>query len=164
VLIGAVFGAGLDWRLRERGSAADVAGPRIAEDAVAGHVRAILTGRLIDVASSDQHTVKPWLSARLTYSPPVPDLSAHGFELAGARRDVIDGQLVAALVYRRRQHIISAYVQPAPDHPVRPEPATRTFRGFNVIEATQGSLRYWIVSDLNVRELGDFADFLRAGG
>ena len=74
-------------------------------DIFAAHARATVSDRLLDVASSDQHTVKPWLSARLGFSPPVLDLSGSGFELVGGRIDVVDGQRVAVLVYRRRQHM-----------------------------------------------------------
>jgi len=132
---------------------------RVAEDALAGHTRALLVDRPIEVASSDQHTVRPWLSARLSFSPPVPDLSAHGFELLGARRDVLDGQTVAALVYRRRQHVISAFVRPGG---AEREARLATIRGFNVIEAAHAGMACAIVSDLNAKELGDFADLLRA--
>ncbi len=77
----------------------------LVREMVASHVRSTLGNRLIDVASSDQHTVKPWLSARLPFSPPVADFSPEGFELAGARLDYVGGRPVAVLVYRRRQHM-----------------------------------------------------------
>jgi anti-sigma factor RsiW len=133
---------------------------RIAEDAVAAHVRALLADRLIDVASSDQHTVKPWLTAHLTYSPPVPDLSAQGFELVGARRDVIDGQTAATLVYRRRQHMISAFVRPVS---VVSDMKVLSVRGFNVIRTARNGMEFWVVSDLNARELGDFVELIQEG-
>lgn len=162
--LGAMLGAGLTWRMVEHRPALRDDGERIAEDAVAGHIRATLTDRPIDVASSDQHTVKPWLAERLSYSPPVPDLSAHGFELTGARRDVIDGQMVGVLVYRRRQHTISAFLRPTGAAGRGPQPLHRAVRGFNVVALTRGTIDYWVVSDLNARELGDFVDLLVAGG
>ena len=130
---------------------------RIAQDVLGSHVRATLGQRLYDIASTDQHTVKPWLSARLSYSPPVADYSAHGFELRGARLDYVGGQPVAVLVYARRQHSIDLYVWPARG-PDTPRALTRD--GFNLQEFAGGGMDFWLVSDLNKNELGDFARLL----
>lgn len=128
-----------------------------AEEILAAHVRATLGKRLIDVASSDQHTVKPWLSARLPYSPPVVDLSAQGFELLGARLDRANGQPVAVLVYKRRQHIIDAYVWPARGG-VKASELTRD--GFHLSRFAANDMAFWLVSDLNRNELDDLARLL----
>jgi len=130
-----------------------------AEDILDAHVRATLGQHLIDVASSDQHTVKPWLSARLPYSPPVTDLSAQGYELVGARLDRFDGKPVAVLVYKRRQHVIDAYVWPAREAVGHAE-ITRD--GFQLERFSAGDWGYWLVSDLNRNELGDFSRLLAA--
>ncbi len=130
---------------------------RRAEEVLAGHVRATLGKRLYDVASSDQHTVKPWLSARLAYSPPVADLSAQGFQLLGARLDHVGGQPVAVLVYGRRQHIIDAYVWPARG-PISEGTLKRD--GFNIARFAAGDMSFWVISDLNRNELGDFTRLL----
>ncbi|HEY6720562.1 MAG TPA: anti-sigma factor [Burkholderiales bacterium] len=132
---------------------------RTAQEVLASHVRATLGNRLYDVASSDQHTVKPWLSARLAFSPPVADFSAHGFELQGGRLDYVGGQSVAVLVYRRRQHVIDVFVWPA-----REQRADRTAvrNGFNIESFARDGMGYWLVSDLNRNELGDFARLLAA--
>lgn len=164
LLAGAALGTVFGWRLMEHGVTARSDEQRIVEDAAAGHIRAVLSGRLVDVESSDQHTVKPWLSARLSYAPPVPDLSAHGFELLGARRDVVDGQTVAALVYQRRRHIISVFLRLADDSRIGPQIKLGEVRGFNVVQAANGALRYWIASDLNAGELEELAAYLIAGG
>ena len=125
---------------------------------VASHVRATLGSRLIDVASSDQHTVKPWLSARLPYSPPVADFSGEGFPLVGARLDYVAGERVAVLVYRRREHVIDVYVAPGDER------STGSARdGFNVERFARGGMRYALVSDLNRNELRDFAKLLSSG-
>jgi anti-sigma factor RsiW len=125
-----------------------------AEEILAAHVRATLGKHLIEVASSDQHTVKPWLSARLPYSPPVVDLSAQGFELLGARLDRANSQPVAVLVYKRRQHIIDAYIWPAHSG-VKASELTRD--GFHLTRFAANDMSFWLVSDLNRNELDDFA-------
>ena len=130
---------------------------RRADEILASHVGATLGKRLYQVASSDQHTVKPWLSARLAYSPPVADLSAQGFELLGARIDHIAGQPVAVLAYKRRQHIIDAYVWPARG-PTSELALKRD--GFNLARFTAGDMDFWLVSDLNRNELDDLARLL----
>ncbi|HEX9397878.1 MAG TPA: anti-sigma factor [Burkholderiales bacterium] len=135
------------------------AGDSLAGEVVASHVRSTLSGRLFDVASADQHTVKPWLSARLAYSPPVADLSNEGFELAGARLDTLDGKPVAVLVYKRRQHVVDVFVRPESGAAGR---ASFQRDGFNVEGFAQDGMRYWLVSDLNRNELDDFARLLAA--
>lgn len=130
---------------------------RIAQEALAGHVRATLANRLYDIASSDQHTVKPWLSARLAFSPPVTDFSAYGFELVGGRVDYVDAQPVAVLVYKRRQHVIDVFVWPAKaDAGER----TTTRDGFNIERFARNGMNFWLVSDLSRNELGDLANLI----
>jgi anti-sigma factor RsiW len=134
---------------------------RVGSEVLASHVRATLGDRLVDVASADQHTVKPWLSGRLNFSPPVADFSGQGFELLGGRVDYVDGQPVAVLVYQRRQHRIDAFIWPSSG-----ESALRTSaaRGFNIDHFARGGMAYWIVSDLNANELADLARLLPSGG
>ena len=131
----------------------------IAREVLASHVRATLANRLFDVASSDQHAVKPWLSARLPFSPPVADLSSHGFELRGGRLDYVGGRAVAALVYQRRQHLIDVFVWPVE---AQKSEQTLTRDGFNIERFARGGMSFWLVSDLNRNELGDFARLVAA--
>lgn len=131
----------------------------LAREAVAAHVRANLSGRLVDVTSSDQHTVKPWFSARLPFSPGIADLSQAGFELAGGRLDYLGGEPVATLVYKRRQHLIDVYVGRGSSAPA--QGASRD--GFNFEQFATGGLRYCVVSDLNRNELADFVKLFRSG-
>jgi anti-sigma factor RsiW len=137
----------IDWRTNED----------VAVEAVATHVRATLNNHLIEVASSDQHTVKPWLSARLDYSPPVQDLAGEGFALLGGRLDTLDKQRVAALVYHYRQHTIDVYVRPELAHAPS---ALRTVRGFNVAHATGSGMDWLAVSDVSADVLTAFVQRL----
>jgi len=129
----------------------------VAGQVMAGHVRSMLTSHLTDVATSDQHTVKPWLSRKLDFSPPVTDLATVGFPLLGGRLDYLDGRPVAALAYQHRQHVINLFVWP--DHKSAGSVATQTFAkdGYNVLRWTDAGLVFWAVSDLNTAELKDFA-------
>ena len=147
VLAWVVGTAVIDWRTNED----------VAVEAVATHVRATLNNHLIEVASSDQHTVKPWLSARLDYSPPVQDLASEGFPLAGGRLDTLDRQRVATLVYHYRLHTIDVFVRPESAHAPS---ALRTLRGFNVAHATGSGMDWLAVSDVSPDVLSAFVQRL----
>lgn len=134
---------------------ADRVPDRLASEVVSAHVRSLMGTHLMDVASSDQHTVKPWFSGKLTFSPPVLDLSGEGFPLAGGRLDYLDLQPMAALVYRHRLHVINLFVAPCRDAPAGLK--TSSIEGFNVVAWCSGGMRYWAVSDLNQEELLGFS-------
>jgi len=123
-------------------------------EAVAGHVRSLQGEHLTDIGSSEHHTVKPWFAGKLDFSPPVPDLSGQGFVLAGARLDYLGNRPVAALVYRRRQHVINLFVWPSRDS--TEAPTTASLRGFHVVHGAAFGMAYWAVSDLNQAELSEF--------
>jgi anti-sigma factor (TIGR02949 family) len=120
------------------------------------HVRALREQHLIDVRSSDQHTVKPWFLGKLDFTPPVDDLAADGFPLAGGRVEQIDGRTVAVLIYERRLHPIAVYIWPVEDMPAAAS-GLESVRGFHVRHWTARGMSCWAVSDLNERELEEFA-------
>lgn len=131
---------------------------RIAEQVVNGHARAVMTAHRIDVASSDRHTVKPWLSSRLDFSPPVVDLASAGFPLDGGRLDYLDGRTVATLCYRSRQHWIDLFVWPERD--ARGDRAARTSsrQGYNIVTWRTGGMAFWAISDVNADDLKAFVE------
>jgi anti-sigma factor RsiW len=121
-------------------------------DVTAAHVRSLLQDNAVQVASSEAHTVKPWFAGRLDFAPIVKDLAAEGFPLAGARLDYVGDRRVAALVYRRRLHVVSVFLWPAADGTDR-APRELVHNGFNVLTWTRSGMVYWAVSDLNIGEL-----------
>jgi anti-sigma factor (TIGR02949 family) len=131
----------------------------LATELVDSHLRSLLGSHLTDVASSDRHTVKPWFAGRTDLSPPAVDLAAEGFPLVGGRLDLIAGQPVPALVYRRGQHVINLFVLPAPASG-RGESMGR--RGYNLRHWDEGDLGLWAVSDASPNELAEFEHLFRA--
>ena len=135
----------------------------LAEDVVSSHVRSLMVNHIADVASSDHHTVKPWFNGKLDFSPTVNDLTAQGFPLVGGRLDYLDHRSVAALVYRHRQHLINVYIWPAAN---KQKVAVQTLssQGYRLVHWAEGGMIYWVVSDLNPRELLVLARILQAQG
>jgi anti-sigma factor RsiW len=132
----------------------------LADAAIARHVEALAHPPLIQVASSDQHTVKPWFQGKIDFSPPVPDLASAGFDLVGGRIDRIGDRTAAVLVYKRRLHMIHVFVWPAADGSRTSD--ARTTRGFHERHWTQADFSLWAVSDVNDDDLKTFADVFAA--
>ncbi len=132
----------------------------ITQEIISGHVRSLMADHLTDVASSDQHTVKPWFNGRLDFSPPVKDLSDHGFPLVGGRLDYLENRPVAALVYRHRKHFINLFIWPSA-HGSDIGKKTLASDGYNLIHWEESGMVYWAVSDLNIGELQEFVQLIQ---
>ena len=131
---------------------------RVVEQVIAGHARSVLTNHLVEVASSDQHTVKPWLSSKLDFSPPATDLAEAGFPLVGARLDYVNSRPVAALVYQHRQHVINLFVWPD-DKGGAPGAFRRAAKqGYNLLHWDNAGMTFWAISDLNQTDIKAFAE------
>jgi anti-sigma factor RsiW len=143
--------------LRSRDSAArDI----LAQEVLSSHLRSLMGTHLLDVPSSDQHTVKPWFNGKLSFSPDVRDFSSQGFRLVGGRIEYIADRPVAALVYQRRQHFINLFTWPSP-------PASQSGygelkrSGYNIMSWTKDGMTCWAVSDLQTGELEQFAELYK---
>ncbi len=155
----AVVAVALAFLLVMRKSAPGRPDPLVAE-AVSNHVRSLMADHLLDVESSDRHTVKPWIAEHVDYSPPVLDFASTGYPLAGARLDYCGKRPIAALVYKCRKHTINVFVLPGST----PEAERWTSRdGFHVGIWCGSGMKFVIVSDLAEPDLRAFSDQFRDG-
>jgi anti-sigma factor RsiW len=134
-------------------------GDTLATEVADAHVRSLLAGHTTDVATSDQHVVKPWFQGKLDFSVPVRDLSERGFPLVGGRLDYLGDRLVAAIVYRRGAHVINLFVWPSSSAgPVTPRRSMH--HGFVELHWTQQGLDFWLVGDVRPADLETLAELL----
>ena len=133
---------------------------RIAAEVFASHVRSLEANHLMDVASTDQHTVKPWFDGKLDFSPPVEDLAGDGYPLVGGRLDYLQGREVAALVYQRRKHFINVFVWPDASGSTS-TPAMESKQGYNLMRWSRGGFHFWAASDVSAPDLAEFVRLLQ---
>jgi mycothiol system anti-sigma-R factor len=134
--------------------------PFLTQEVISGHVRSLMADHLTDVASSDQHTVKPWFNGKLDFSPQVKDLTNQGFPLVGGRLDYLGNRSVAALVYQRGKHAINLFIWPSTNAAATSNTAV-TRNGYHVVHWVNSGMSFWAVSDLNEKELLELTEMLR---
>jgi anti-sigma factor RsiW len=120
-----------------------------------------LDSHLIDVVSSDHHTVKPWFAGKVNFAPPVKELEPDGYTLKGGRIDIVRGAPAAVLVYQAGRHVIDVYMWLATADAggaFQPKPMD----GFNLRRWEEGGLVVWCVSDMAAEELDRFEEHWRA--
>ena len=134
---------------------------RFSQEIMNDHVRALMTNHLTDIEHSNQHVVKPWFNGRIDFAPSVSDFSEQGFPLAGGRVDYVDHRAVAVLVYHRALHPIQLFTWPTKS---TSNTAMKQFtrNGYQLFHWSQRGMTYWVISDLNARELKDFAELVRS--
>jgi anti-sigma factor RsiW len=154
----ALLAAAALWGL-VRGLSAPSAEELLARQVVDGHVRSLMAGHLLDFPAGDQHKVKPWFLGRVDVAPEVKDLKEEHVPLVGARLDYLDGRPAAALVYRRNDHVINVFVwkQAGRDRP----PVFLERQGYHLAHWGDDERAFWVISDLNEKELRQFVELLR---
>jgi len=153
-----VLGVLASWSLLRTGARGGAEEQALTAQVIDAHLRALEPGHLTDVESTDQHTVKPWFDGKLNFAPPVRDFADQGFALEGGRLDVVNGQTVAVLVYRRRQHVINVFVWPSDAGDSQPVSGTKL--GYNWVEWRKDGMEMWAASDLNAQELSELQRLL----
>ena len=133
--------------------------PQLALDGIANHVRSLQANHLMDVASTDQHTVKPWFAGKINYSPQVIDLGPSGYPLIGGRLDVLDHRDVAALIYQRRKHYINLFIWPADVDTLHGSLYNKD--GYHALGWTKSGMNYLAVSELGEKEFRDFVGMIQ---
>lgn len=133
---------------------------QLADSIIDAHISALMVDHVTDIKNSDRHTVKPWFNGRIDFAPPVKDLSAQGFELIGGRLDYLQGKTVSALVYKRRAHIINAFIFKSVDTTTTTAPKLVQRQGFNLVHWKQDGLDFWLISDLNKKEISQLAKLI----
>ncbi len=126
--------------------------PDLTAEVIDAHLRSLQPGHLVDVQSTDQHTVKPWFNGKVDFAVPVRDFVDEGFPLQGGRLDVIHGRTVATLIYGRRKHEVNVFVWPETSAPDEAARASST-RGYQTISWRKGGMEFWAVSDLAMPDL-----------
>jgi anti-sigma factor RsiW len=154
IAAGLVFAAASGWAAASFPMRGESSARTTTNELIDAHVRSLLPGHLLDVASTDRHTVKPWFAGKTDIAPPVFDLSERGFPLLGGRLDYVDGHSAATLAYGRRLHTINLFIWRTSND----EPANGFFtaRGYSVVHWTNNGLSFWAVSDAAPAELEAF--------
>jgi anti-sigma factor RsiW len=134
-------------------------GNLVAEELVASHIRSLQPGHLMDVVSTDQHTVKPWFDGKIDFAPPVRDLAEQGYPLIGGRLDYVGGRDVAALVYQVRKHYINVFIWPDDGRQAK-LPEFSSTQGYNMVCRSNGGMRLCGVTDANAEDLRQLMQLL----
>jgi anti-sigma factor RsiW len=157
-VLGLAVGSGLK-SLRTPAASGDVA-----QHLVSDFARAEIAGQPFDIASSDRHTVKPWLANRTTVSGTVLDLAPEGFPLVGGRVTIVDRVPTPTLVYRHNEHVVAVTELPADAKLSRGTGGIETIDGYHVARWSDANLAYVAVSDMDEKSLGEFVDVFQRGG
>ena len=137
-----------------------ISSPRslLTDELVNAHLRSLQPAHLVDVESTDRHTVKPWFEGHVDVSPAVYDFTAQGYRLLGGRADYFQHQRAAALVYQHGAHFINVFSWEGE----APVDADTTRNGYRLAFWKTGNLHYAAVSDTGWDELRTLERLIRS--
>jgi anti-sigma factor RsiW len=130
--------------------------PSLIAEVGSDHIRSLIGTHLVDVESSDQHTVKPWFAGKIDFSPPVRDFADQGFKLVGGRLDYVRGNNVAVLVYRFKSHYVSLFFCRERTPEAASKQTSFDYQGYNLVYWNANGLDCWVVSDAAPGALHEF--------
>jgi anti-sigma factor RsiW len=130
--------------------------PDLTSELVNSHVRSLIGNHLIDVVSSDRHTVKPWFAGKVDLTATPYDFKPQGFPLAGGRLDYLGGKPVPVFVYDHGKHVVNVYVLPSDMHI-----ADAVVRGFSIVTWPDHDLEFVAISDAGAAELKQLEQLYR---
>ena len=128
------------------------------------HVNALSSTNLVDVVSTDRHTVKPWFQGKIPFSFNLPEFNGTEFSLVGGRMVYFHQQPGAQLIVSMHQHKISVLIfQRSVDMGRAFQEKTGLDRGTSFgIESWQSQqLRFVLVSDADPAGIENLARLLK---
>ena len=133
----------------------------LVDDLTNAHLRSMMSDHLIDVVSSDRHTVKPWFAGHTDVSPPAVDFPKEGYTLIGGRADYVGGHRAAVVVYRHGKHVINVFAWIAGDESL---PASALRNGYHLVFWKSGNMVLCAVSDTGLDELTTLTRLVQGAG
>jgi anti-sigma factor RsiW len=128
------------------------------------HVSTLASSSLVDVISTDRHTVKPWFQGKIPFAFDLPELQNSEFSLLGGRMTYLGQAPGAHLIYDARKHHISVFVfqerslrAKLDDNSLAPKQLS-----FNMETWSQGGLRYFVIGDASAADIASLAKLFRA--
>ena len=131
----------------------------LSRQAVLRHFHSLSGEHLVEVASPNPAVVKPWLTARLDFAPPVVGCLSSGYSLVGGRIDVIQNRSVATLVYKHDQDVVTLFCWPPGKESL--SKTDRSFEGYRVYTWSNAQCNYILVSQLSDHAMDEFTDSFR---
>jgi anti-sigma factor RsiW len=123
----------------------------LAQEIVAAHMNSLHPGNLTGLASNDERVVQAWLQGKARFALPVHDFSQQGFQLLGARMDLVEDRTIAALVYARGNHLVNVFIWPTRERDRASREGSR--QGFQWVDWQKGKIEFCAVSDADPGDL-----------